>query len=106
MAVLVEHREETGDATVEAATHDGDPEGRDQRRDEFDVPDEIDHYEKDRERDRSSNHEPDSERFAEAGRFGTVGGVSGCLINVCVSHPPDIRHIRTPEECSIGCLLA
>ena len=106
MALLIEHRKKTGDAAIEAATHDGHPERGDQRRDEFDITDDINHYEEDHERDGGTDHEPDPECFAELGRFGIVRGVSGCLINVCVSHVPDIRHIRALVECSIRGRLA
>lgn len=96
VVVLVEHGEQPGYATVEAATDDGDPEGRDERRYEFDVPDEIDHHEEECERDGRADHEPDPESFAQLRRLGTVFGVSGFLVKVCVSHPLDIRQIRTP----------
>ncbi len=64
MAVLVKHREQSGDTTVKAAADDGHPEGRDECWYEFDVPNEIDHHEEDRERDRCADHEADPERFA------------------------------------------
>ena len=96
MTVLVEYREQPGDSTVKAAAYDRHPEGRDECRYEFDVPDDIDHHEEDRERDRCTDHKTDPERFAEPGRFGTVFGVFGSLIKAGVIHLPDIRHIRTP----------
>jgi hypothetical protein len=96
VAVLVEHSEQPGDTTVKAAADDGDPEGRDQSRYEFDVPNEIDHHEEDCERYGCADHETDSERFAQRCGLGAVFGVSGCLVKARVSHPPDIRQIRTP----------
>ncbi len=95
MAVLVQHGEQSGYTTVKAAADDGHPEGRDERRDEFDVSNEIDHHEEDRECDGCADHETDPERLAQLCRFGILFGVSVCLVMGCVGHPPDIRQIRT-----------